>query len=400
MRLAPLATLFTLAACAEASVPGYSRETTPSGRVDVRYAEGLTIVPDTLTTLFTIGRYVDDSSFIFADLRDIEVDASGRIHAFDVEAFLIHVFTADGSADTIIGRNGEGPGEFSRVNGLRFANDSTLLVNDVGKRKILVLDADGRERQRLDMVVPGFGFRWGATIDTAEVLWEPWSRQVSGPDPDMTATGLFEGTNLRMLQRLDPATGARDSVELDIAPWTSYLHAYAGGQVVAGLPFAGRSLVALDRHRRVWVSDAARYALSRLDLEADTVLTLQVNESGPAITSADVERWKEEWQRFQSGATGLIEALTPHIPAARAPLQQLFTDDRDRVWVQRTVPTDHPPRWDVFSPEAELLAVVYGPAGTTATQAPLVRGEQIYLLLNGEAGERYIGVAELPARLR
>jgi hypothetical protein len=29
-----------------------------------------------------------------------------------------------------------------------------------------------------------------------------------------------------------------------------------------------------------------------------------------------------------------------------------------------------------------------------------VRGERIYLLLNGEAGERYIAVAELPARLR
>jgi hypothetical protein len=400
MRLAPVATLLALAACGRADVPGYSREVTPSGRVEVRYAEGLTLAPDTLTALFTIGQYVDDSSPIFADLRDVEVGADGRVYAFDVQVPEIRVYTPEGAADTVIGRGGEGPGEISRSNGLRFGNDGTLFVNDPGKRKILVLDADGRERDRLDRVIPGFGFRWGITIDTAGVLWEPWSRRVTGPEPGMTATGIFEGTTLRMLQHLDPATGARDSVELDIAPWKSYLHAYPGGQVVAGMPFAGRTLMAMDRHRRIWVSDAAGYALSRLDLAADTALTLHVAEEGPAITAEDVENWKAEWRRFQENADGLIDALTPHIPPMRPPLAQLFADDRERLWVQRTVSADHPPRWDVFSPDAELLAVVHGPPGTTATLAPLVRGERIYLLLNGEAGERYIAVAELPARLR
>jgi hypothetical protein len=399
-RTMPLIALLVAAACGEPPVPGYSRETAPDGRVLVAYAAGLPAAEDTLVPLFEIGKYVDESSTIFADLRDVAVDGDGRIHALDAQAAEIRVYTAAGALDTVLGRSGEGPGEFSRVNGLRVGLDGALWVSDPGKRKLLVLDREGRERERVDALVNGFGFRWDITIDTAGVLWQPWSRQLSGPEPGMEASGLVEGTSLRQYKSLDPLSGARDSVGLDITPWRSFLYAYPGGQLVSGLPFAGRTLVTMDRHRRIWVSNPDGYVAHQLTLGADTLITLTVAESGPAVTADDIEAWRAQWLRFQENAAGLVDQLMPYMPETRAPIAQLFSDDRDRLWIQRTVAGDEAPRWDVYSAEGEALAVVRAPAGTRGFQAPVVRGGRIHLLLDGEAGERYIVVAEVPARLR
>jgi len=390
-----------LVACAEASVPGYSRETLPDGRVVVSYASGLPEREDTLVALFDIGRYVDDSSRIFGDLRDVAIGPDGRIFTLDAQAGEIRVFGADGTPDTTIGRPGEGPGEFGQPNGLRFGPDGTLWVNDPRKRALLALDARGVERERPSGLVPGFGYRWGVVIDTAGVLWEPWSRQLSGPPPDISSTGVVEGTSLRMFHTFDPATGTRDSVELDVMPYRSYRASGGGGQVVTGLPFAPRGLMAFDARRRLWVARSDSFVVRRMTTSADTTLELRVAASGEAITEEDIARWKEGLATFTEQLPTLLDDLLAYLPPAKPPLQTLFVDDRDRLWVQRAVPRGTPPSWNVFSPDGEFLGSVRAPAGLEASfLEPRVVGERIYLITEGEAGERYIVVAGLPARLR
>jgi len=401
MRLAAYATVLALAACGGADVPGYSRETLPNGRVVVSYASGLPATEDTLVALFDIGRYVDDSSRIFADLRDLAIDAEGRILALDAQAGEIRVFTADGAPDTTMGRPGEGPGEFGQPNGLRVGPDGTLWVNDPRKRALLALDARGVERDRPRALVPGFGYRWGVVIDTAGVLWEPWSRQLSGPPPDMNSTGVVEGTSLRMFHTFDPASGARDSVELDAMPYRSYRASYSEGQVVTGLPFAPRGLMAFDARRRLWIAGSDSFVVRRTTLAADTTLELRVAAAGDPITEEDIARWKEGLATFAERMPTLLDDLLAYLPPAKPPLQALFVDDRDRLWVQRAVPRGTPPRWAVFATNGEFLGNVRAPAGLEASFfEPRVLGERIYLINEGEAGERYIVVAELPVGLR
>src|SRR5690349_17565333 len=80
--LASATAALLLVACGGSSeVPGFSRETSPDGRSIVTYASGLGVPEDTLVALFEIGKYIDDSSDIFEDLRDLAVDTAGRIHA-------------------------------------------------------------------------------------------------------------------------------------------------------------------------------------------------------------------------------------------------------------------------------------------------------------------------------
>jgi hypothetical protein len=389
--------LLFLAACGGSSdVPGFSRETAPDGRGIVTYASGLGIPEDTLVTLFEIGRYTDDSSAIFEDLRDLAIDSTGRIHALDARAREIRVFDNHGALDTILGRAGEGPGEFSQVNGLRFGPEGTLWVNDHGKRSLLALDREGRERARHTSIVPGFGYRWNVMIDSAGMMWEPWSSMVAGPEPDMEASGLVEGNTLMLYRTFDPTTDARDSVSVTPAAFRSWRASYSGGQMVTGLPFAPRPLMTIDSRRRVWVAPGETYSLIRMNTDADTTLEVRVTEAGVPVSEGDIAEWEAGFADFAERAPTLLRDLKAYMPTHKPPLLHLFTDDADRLWVGRTVPEGSASQWDVFSSEGDLLGVVRGPTATNQYMPPVVMGGRIYLMVEGEAGERYIVVAEVP----
>ena len=396
------ATLLCTACGNPDTVPGYSRETAPDGRVSVSYADGLPSEEDTLVTLVEIGRYEADTSTIFEDLRDIAVDRAGRIHALDFQAAQIRVFRPDGSPDTTLGRRGEGPGELGNANGLRFGPDGTLWVNDHAKRMLLALNPDGTERTRLQSIVSGFGYRWGVVIDTAGVMWEPWSRQLEGFNIDLRATGIVEGTSRGLFLSLDPVTGARDSVDGVIITHRTFRATYpgGGGQIFLGLPFSGNRIRLLDTRHRVWRGSTEEYALARGTLGGDTTLVLTVAVPPVPLTTEDVDGWRTAMRDIHARVPAAEGALLEVMPENKPVLSFVFLDDVDRIWVGRTGPDGSPLRWDVFSPEGEFLAAVRAPAGITATLQPLVHGNRIYLLPTGEAGERYIVVAELPAGLR
>lgn len=202
-----------------------------------------------------------------------------------------------------------------------------------------------------------------------------------------------------MFQHFDPLTGTRDSTTLHETAFRSYRVSFANGQMVTGLPFATRPLMALDRHRRVWVGTGEDYTLIRMNTSADTTLELRVTEAGVAVTPADIDTWKAGWDEYQDRAPNLISELMAYMPSHKPPLTQIFTDDQDRLWVGRTVPTEAHSRWDVFGVDGELLAVVRAPVVVNQYMQTLVVGDRIYMMVNGDAGERYIVVAELPGRL-
>ncbi len=85
---------------------------------------------------------------------NIKTDAQGRIYALDVGDARVRVFSSDGDHIRDLGRQGGGPGEFLRPQGLSVEPDGEVTVLDAGKSALVRFDPDGLVREQIG-VEPG-----------------------------------------------------------------------------------------------------------------------------------------------------------------------------------------------------------------------------------------------------
>jgi hypothetical protein len=81
---------------------------------------------------------------MFSRVRDIEVDGQDRIYVLDSKACLIKVFNESGDYLRTIGKQGQGPEEFSRPFSMSLIGNEMIAVEDMGARMIKFFDLDGR----------------------------------------------------------------------------------------------------------------------------------------------------------------------------------------------------------------------------------------------------------------
>lgn len=86
------------------------------------------------------------SSFSFLHESRVETDAVGNIFVLDSQAGHVAVFDTRGQHLRIIGREGEGPGEFRRPVNLSVDPDGSVSVWDFGKRGLVRFSPDGEYR--------------------------------------------------------------------------------------------------------------------------------------------------------------------------------------------------------------------------------------------------------------
>jgi len=80
----------------------------------------------------------------FGNIWDVELDGRGRIYVADVGQAHITVFDSAGRYLHTIGRRGSGPGEFNQPMQMGVRPGDTLLVFDVGLRRLSEFAPDGR----------------------------------------------------------------------------------------------------------------------------------------------------------------------------------------------------------------------------------------------------------------
>jgi hypothetical protein len=81
-----------------------------------------------------------------ADATDFEVDEAGNLYFFftNKDADVIFQFDPKGEFLRSFGFKGQGPGEIDGINHSGFDASGNLLVSDMGNRKVLLFDSDGR----------------------------------------------------------------------------------------------------------------------------------------------------------------------------------------------------------------------------------------------------------------
>lgn len=75
-------------------------------------------------------------------IRDLDILPDGRLLVVDRHAGRLRIFSADGAIDTVIGRFGEGPGEFRQPNAAAVGLDGRILVTQATPR-VTLLTPDG-----------------------------------------------------------------------------------------------------------------------------------------------------------------------------------------------------------------------------------------------------------------
>ena len=96
-----------------------------------------------LTRVVQLGNDFDNEDFTFGKIVDIAPGSDGRMYALDALELGVKVFSKDGRFLRSIGRNGQGPGEFTHPILLN-VDDERIMVADAMQRKTVTFTVDGR----------------------------------------------------------------------------------------------------------------------------------------------------------------------------------------------------------------------------------------------------------------
>lgn len=109
-------------------------------------AQSLKDIYATGSALFVAEMTIDESSLpkgeLFESIADIAIDGDGNIYLCDIRACNIKKFSEEGKFVKVIGRKGQGPGEFSLPSGIVITR-KCLIIYDIGNRRLCSLTTDG-----------------------------------------------------------------------------------------------------------------------------------------------------------------------------------------------------------------------------------------------------------------
>ena len=96
-----------------------------------------------LKELWRLSSEGPDGELVFGVIHDVIEDEEGNLYALDSQLHTIHVISPAGEYLRSLGREGEGPGEFTSPSQLFWQDTETIGVVDVGAGKIILLTVEG-----------------------------------------------------------------------------------------------------------------------------------------------------------------------------------------------------------------------------------------------------------------
>lgn len=364
-----------------ASPPGVAaeREQLPNGAELVRYQSLGPEEPELVLPDLRIGTLEGEFEYVFGDVRGIEIGADGTIYVLDNQASEIRAFQPDGTFDRTVARSGSGPGEIGQANGLVRAPDGTLWVQDHSQWRLIRLDPDGGEVERIPMPVLQYGYLWDGVVDEQGRIWTEWSRSVGGPPPGQPPEpGLQEGTSEMHMIALDPETGASDTIYLATATWRSWVVTLDNGWGFRAIPFQPSNLYAVGPSGEIWLAASDRYRIALLDSSGDTVRIVEVDRDPEPVTADDRRAYIEDAAERGENEERAARAMTGAFPDVKPVLAQLVVDDEGRLWVRR--PGHGGGHFDVFERSGDFVGSVRLGFESPEYFPPRIRDGALYTL--------------------
>jgi len=274
----------------------------------------------------------------------------GRIAVASNGGGEILVYRADGSFDRLLGRRGDGPGEFRTIFALGLLPGDSLAAWDALARRLSVFARDGSFSHAISPSEGGLLPRAMGWTDAGElVLGVPAGGTPPGSDAPVVIRDSIE---LRTVAHDGSAT--RSLGRFPGADMASIRNA-SGGTLVRPLPF-GRQTLAAVAGGRIYVAGGDRYEIAEYGRHGVERL-IRADRAPLSVHKQDIEDYRhslivlggEGSVQLQRDEQRLLAGI--RYPRTMPPVAELAADADGRLWVKdASRPGDAGPEtWTVFS---------------------------------------------------
>ncbi|HEX2188517.1 MAG TPA: hypothetical protein VHG51_06435 [Longimicrobiaceae bacterium] len=340
----------------------------------------------TATPATTIGSIEGDPAYLFGQVSGLAADSMGRVYVTDLHATSVRVYSPEGRHLGTIGREGEGPGEFTRPVGPAVTPDGTLFVRDETRITRFVPAPPGEASWKADRTWPGppYAFSLEATRLGADGrFFFPVSR---GRMEDQRHGYLVYGRTGELEDTLWVP-------EFDnLPPATAFFRTgRSGGVMVAGLsraPFAAVPAWDVSTGGTLLSSGGREYRITETDDRGDTLRVFGREVAPRAVPEAELRDSTAELRRRIAEAPAPLERLegvaeevrSGRLPGAYPEVLGVDAASDGRIWVERWPAAGANARslFDVFEPWGRYLGSVAVPARFATEPRPAITASRIY----------------------
>jgi hypothetical protein len=323
----------------------------------------------------------EDGPASFNEIRDIAVDARGRVFVLDYQTNEIRFFGADGAFIRLVGRVGAGPGEYREPNGIRLAPDGKLWVNDHRNGRYVMFDSEGNFTTQVLFPRWGYGYRWNGEFDATGRLMESIPLRAPGADPAA-----------QVIRRFDPARAAFDSLSIPecfstTGQYQQWNVPWSAGTTsgVFSVPFAPLNVARVISTGSYLCAMGDEYRVKVVELEGARATREFRSQSSPTPIPA----------RERDSVIAALTAPPSRIPPtaldhSRVPknfprVEEVTLDDAGRFWVRRRTASGL--AIDIWSAAGTQLATIDAPVVFSKYAPFVVRDDKLYVVLPSPDGD-------------
>ena len=339
-----------------------------------------------LVETLRIGSAVTDEREAFGDVVSFTLDDLGRLWIGDSQAREIRVFDAEGRFVRVVGRPGEGPGEFERVEAVRRGPDGHIWVSDSDLRRFEVFDTAGTRVGGHRM--PGrFGGFW-----RGRDLFEPFY-------PEGSDRRMYRIHRLGAGGRLEPAGRV---FALPEPPPEPPMIEYSDGVAAWHLPAPYTPVhdwqvgSGLDFRWSDGNDLGGRYEIRHIDFPSGRTLRTIVRHFEPAaisdsarIAAVEAALLSVRTDRRLRSARRPSERAMRVVPDVYPPFQRFIVSADGAVWVRRHF-SEGVEGFDVFDDVGRLLGQPELPTGFGSMRVHRITADNVYAVDTDELGIDYV----------
>jgi len=315
----------------------------------------------TLTEVYRIGDEIAGDTVLFGGDLEVAVNSRGQLFVTDEAIASIRVFSNTGAFVQMIGRAGEGPGEFERTPLVHVGAKDTVYTLDTRAARLAVLAPDNFS------ILETIDISGSEIFDTESESYQ-FARNLIGVvkdgflvqyedsiSPFESDTDAPELTTLKLLNRKG-AISADTIVQMPSRDMF-YAHTSARSYVGGRLPFGRDAFIALSPDNLLHYGRNDAIEIQVRSVEGDTRYGVRVPHDPVPVTEDERYSW------LSGLPDNTQHEMRSVVPKTRPAYEALVLDDLERIWLRLSAPEGAVEvRWIVVNLEGRIEATTKLPS--------------------------------------